>query len=116
MKRESEFGFGFFVGHLDCDNSGQFGRINAANTNGRSIDAVAAERAGELLITYFFVGHKTFAFGTDALPLDDFFTGIAGAHERLPFLHPGSAESPANSSPFYLLKMRSGPEAASRTS
>jgi hypothetical protein len=32
------------------------------------------------------VGHKAFAFGTDALPLDNFFTGIAGAHRRLPFL------------------------------
>jgi hypothetical protein len=31
------------------------------------------------------MGHKTFALGTDALPLNNFFTGIAGAHERPPF-------------------------------
>ena len=86
MKRGSGFSFRPFVGHLDCDNFSQFRGINPVNSNGRAIDAVAAEWASELLLAYFFVGHKTFAFGTDALPLNDLFTGIAGAHERLPFL------------------------------
>ncbi len=100
MERGSGFRFGFFLSDLLGNNPGQLGRIDAVNPDRWAIDPIAAEGAGELLLTHFFVSHKAFAFGTDALPLNDLFTGIAGAHERPPFLFPESADPRANSSLF----------------
>jgi hypothetical protein len=83
MERGSGFRIAVFIGDLDGNNFGQLGRIDTANPDGRTVDPIAAEGTGKLFIAHFFVSHETFAFGTDALPLDNFFTGIAGAHGRL---------------------------------
>jgi hypothetical protein len=83
MERDSALVFGIPACDLSGDDFGQFGGINASNTNGRTVDTVATKWAGKLLLADLFMSHKAFALRADALPLNDFFTGIAGAH-RVP--------------------------------
>lgn len=104
MKSGSGTAFSLFMSHLSRDNFGQFGRIDTSNPDRRAVDPISAKGAGELFVTHFFVGHKAFAFGADALPLNDFFTGIAGAHRHSPFFEQDRQFSPPTRAFSYTLK------------
>lgn len=75
-------GLSHLIADLDRDDLSQLSGIDAMNPHRWPINPVATEVAGELLITDFFMSHKTFAFGTNPLPLDNLFARIAGTHSR----------------------------------